>query len=196
MSQIITIQDLGDYFGKDLTNDARATDIVNSVNAWVEAYTGRVFGEIKTITETFDYEPVLFLGYVDIHEITSVKAFGETLSQAQYKVSKDTGRLLLGSGLKRPSKALYDAVEVVYTTGIDTVPADLKTAALQVASDNYNRTDNAEGKVASESVGGYSVAYREQGTGSSASSTGLASGTQSAIGDPMAVLNFYRIRGM
>lgn len=194
MSTIITVADLSGYYGKDLSEDARAQSVVDSVNSWIEAYTGRVFGETKTITETHDYEPVIFLNYVDIGEIIYLKAFGESLPEARYGLSKETGRVLLGFEPKRSSRGFYDAVEVQYTTGITTVPAELKNAALQIASDNYNRTDNSGSDISSESVGGYSVSYG--GNTNATSGTNLASGAQSPITDPMAVLNFYRIRGI
>ena len=196
MSTIITLNDLEDYMGTELKTE-RANTIINGVNAWVEAYTGRVWGETKQFTETYDFEPVVFLSHIDIIAVESVKVFGETLSETEYKLNKQTGRLLLSKTAERKYKrGDFDEVEVTYTCGNTDVPYDLKTAVLQLCADNYNRRDDSEtANVASESLGGYSVNYGG-GNSSSSGSSVASNGGSGGINSVVAVLNFYRVRGL
>lgn len=192
MSKIITLDDLKEYIGTELDNENRATLICESINEWIEAYTGRVWGETKTFTDTLDYEPVVFLSHIDITKVSEVKTFGNI--ETGYRVDKTTGRLLLNAyGERKYSRGDFDQVEVTYTTGVEVVPSLLKTTALQLASDNYNRQDGKDANVASESVGGYSVTYGATNSllnGSNGSSNGVSN----AINSVMAVLNYYRLR--
>lgn len=192
MSAIITLNDFKNYIGTEDINEERATQIIDGINSWVEAYTGRVWGETKTITDTLDFEPVVFLSHIDIKSVTSVKAFGQTLTQDNYKLNPTTGRLLLSRRAERKySRDRFDQVEVVYSSGIDTIPADLKTAVLQLTAQNYNRRDDKDANVTSESLGSYSVSYGDStGSVSESSSAGGSAGGNNSIMD---VLNYYRL---
>ena len=184
MSAIITLNDFKNYIGTQDINQERATTIVNGINGWVEAYTGRVWGETKTFTDTLDFEPVVFLTHIDIQTITKVEVFGIELSEGEYKVNKQTGRMLLDRTAERKySRDDFDQVVITYTSGVATIPADLKQAVLQLTADNYNRRDDTDANVSSESLGGYSVAY---GTASS----------KETVNSVMAVLNYYKVGRM
>lgn len=188
MSKIITINDLNGYIGSNVSNDPRATAIVAAVNDWVESYTGRVVGEVKTVTDVLDYAPVVFVAHPDITEVTEVKLFGDVLDGDDYRMSLKTGRLVLSlRGRNRNLRSDYDQVEVTYKTGIAEVPADLKGATLQLAADNYARKDAEGAGVTAESIDGYSIQYGKQ------QETVDAQGNH-RISDPMAVFNFYKVR--
>lgn len=194
---IITLQDLKSYSGIADMDDNKAQAVVDGVNQWVEDYTGRIFGEIKDVTDVFDYAPTVFLSHVDIQEITSVKVYGEDVT-TETLCNRTTGRVVIrkyGGFAINISRAGYDAIEVVYKTGMMTVPTDLKTATLQLAMDNYNRKDGKDANITSASVGGYSVTYGTQATTAQAQANATA-GTQSAMTDYMAIFNFYRIRSL
>ena len=183
---IITTQELGEYLGIDPTGNAKISSIVSAVNAWVVNYTSRHFGEDITITEKHDYAPVVFLNEADIKSITSVKVNGETIDLSDLKIDKTTGRILIYPyGEAKYGRNYFDAIEVVYVVG-GGVPADLKLATLQLASDNYNRNDSGEGNIASESVGGYSKSY---GGAVMASGSNI---TASNPADYMNIFNYYK----
>lgn len=193
MSKIITAADLADYMQKDIAGETRAATIVNSINQWVENYTGRIWGEIKALKETFDYAPEVMLKTEDITEITSAKVYGE--AKTDYKLNRDTGRLVLSDGRQNVyDRSAYDAIEVEYKAGNLEVPVDLKLATLQLATDNYNRRDGEGADVLSESAGTYKVTFGEVVTKSDLS--GLPPDQQSRITDYMAIFNYYRLRGV
>lgn len=193
---IITLQDLKSYSGNANMDDAKAQDVVDGVNKWVEDYTGRFFGEIHDVTETFDYAPAIFLNHIDITEVTSVKVYGQDIT-ANTLVNRKTGRVVIskyGFDLNI-SRRGYDAIEVVYKSGMVNIPNDLKIATLQLAMDNYNRKDGKDAGVTSTSIGGYSVTYGDVATTSKAQAN-ATSGVQSAMTDYMAIFNFYRVRSL
>lgn len=194
---IITLQDLKSYSGIADMDDDKAQDVVNGVNKWVEDYTGRIFGEIKEITDVFDYAPTVFLTHIDIQEIESVKVYGEDIT-AQSLCNRQTGRVVIrkfGAFAVNISRVGYDAIEVVYKSGTLEIPADLKTATLQLAMDNYNRKDGKDANITSTSIGGYSVQFGHQSTTAQAQAN-ATSGIQSAMTDYMAIFNYYRIRSL
>ena len=115
MSKIITKEELIAHIGETPDNDAKAQSVVDAVNAWIEAYTGRIFGETKQLDEISDYAPVIFLNRVDIVSVDKVILHGNKLNSDDYKFSKDTGRLLLNKFGRNDliSRYFYDAVEIV-----------------------------------------------------------------------------------
>lgn len=187
MSNIVTVENLGDYLGMNLTDDPKAALIVSAVNAFIENYTGRVFGEIKDFNETIDYEPVIFLARVDISEVSVLKI--NDVEMTGYKWNR-LGRIVLSaSGRGYVGKRTnYDLVNVQYKSGISDTPADLIGAALQLAADNFNQSGTQN--VSQASVGGYSLSFASVGGGSgSASSAGTTN-----VGSFAGILNMYRVR--
>lgn len=194
---IITLQDLKSYSGITDMDDNKAQIVVNGVNKWVEDYTGRIFGEIKEVTDVFDYAPTVFLTHVDIQEIESVKIYGQDIT-AETLCNRQTGRVVIrkyGALSINISRMGYDAIEVTYKSGMVDVPVDLKTATLQLAMDNYNRKDGKDANVLSTSIGGYSVTF-DNTTNTSQAQASATAGTQSAMTDYMAIFNYYRIRSL
>lgn len=195
---LITVAELGQYTGQTLTSDTRASQIVNAVNEQVPNYIGRLFGVPEggqEVTEVFDYKPLLFLNNLDIQSVTELKVFGEVRAEGKYTLNKTTGRLVLSRSwsdtpsLVQNSIDLLDAVEITYKAGKTTVPADLKLACLQLASDNYFKGDSADdaGGLSSASVGGLSLSFG----GNAQASTKNADGSSNAS-DYMSVLNYYK----
>lgn len=184
----MNLDELGKYVRQDLTNNEKAILIVSAVNSWVESYTGRVFGNEKTFTETLDYEPVIFLSHVDITGIQSLKING--IEMANYRWNKE-GRIVLSASGRYVTgyRARYDSVQVTYTSkASEAMPEDMKLALLQLAADNLN-SEGSQG-VVSASVGGYSLSFGTSGGSGSSSSSGGSQGGSSY----MAILNHYRLR--
>ena len=193
---IISLADLKSYSGITDMDDDKAQAVVDGVNQWVNDYTGRFFGSVVELTEVFDYAPAIFLHHIDITEVESVKVYGQEIVENTL-VNRQTGRLVISRGgydLSISRKG-YDAIEVKYKSGVETVPVDLKMATLQLAMDNYNRKDGKDAGITATSIGGYSVAYGNAVSTSSAQAN-ATSGQQSAMTDYMAVFNFYRVRSL
>ena len=191
---IITLADLKSYSGITDIDEAKAQDVIDGVNKWVSDYTGRFFGEVVDLTEVFDYAPAIFLRHIDITEVESVKVYGQDITENTL-VNRTTGRVVIskyGYDLN-VSRRGYDAIEVKYKSGVMTVPQELKMATLQLAMDNYNRKDGKDAGISATSIGGYSIAYGNAVSTSSAQAN-ATSGQQSAMTDYMAVFNFYRVR--
>lgn len=193
---IISLADLKSYSGITDMDDNKAQTVVDGVNQWVADYTGRYFGEVKQLTEVFDYAPAIFLHHIDITEIVSVKVYGQDIT-IDTLVNRTTGRVVIskyGYDLNT-SRRGYDAIEVVYKSGVQEVPVDLKMATLQLAMDNYNRKDGKDAGITSTSIGSYNVSYGSAVSTSSAQAN-ATSGQQSAMTDYMAVFNYYRVRSI
>lgn len=193
---IISLADLKSYSGITDMDDDKAQAVVDGVNQWVNDYTGRFFGSVVELTEVFDYAPAIFLHHIDITEVESVKVYGQEIVENTL-VNRQTGRLVISRGGYdlNISRKGYDAIEVKYKSGVATVPVDLKMATLQLAMDNYNRKDGKDAGITATSIGGYSVAYGNAVSTSSAQAN-ATSGQQSAMTDYMAVFNFYRVRSL
>lgn len=187
MSNIVTVENLGDYLGLDLTNDPKAALIISAVNAFIENYTGRVFGEVKDFNEQIDYEPVIFLSHIDISEVSMLKI--NNVEMTGYKWNR-LGRIVLSASGRGyvGKRSNYDLVDVQYKSGMADVPADLISAALQLAADNFNQSGTQN--VSQASVGGYSLTFASVGGGSGSADS--ASGAN--VGSFSGILNTYRVR--
>lgn len=163
MSSIISKAELASYKGETL-DDTRATQVTNAINAHIETVTGRVWGETKTVTEEpHDYAPVIFLRNMDITELTKVERGhpaddDEILPSTSYKWNS-LGRLVLGTRDSRSIRPGYDEVFVTYTHGVETVPTDLKLAALSLASGYYDFAADGDAEVTAERIGSYQLSY-------------------------------------
>lgn len=163
MSSIITVTDLQNYTGKTLVSST-ATQVVNAVNQWVETYTGRCFGETKTVTETYDIDNTVWLRHQDVTSVASVQmnypgSTISTLDSASYRYSS-LGRITFYVALSVP-RTLWarDSLVVTYSYGLSPVPADLVTACLGIAAGLYNYAVNGQQNVVAASVGSYRVEY-------------------------------------
>lgn len=170
---MITLAELKTYLGITGTDeDANLTLVVNAVNEQVEQTTLRNYLADKTRTEVHDYRDTVFLQRMGIKSITSVKSYqqgteteGDALPTDSYTWNK-YGRLTLdqvyGDDYGRKD---YNHVHVTYVYGLasgETVPADLKLAALQQAREFYEGTSTGDSRrVKSESTGSYRIEFAD-----------------------------------
>lgn len=168
-------QDLEKYLNTTI-NNSKVDMIIDAVNAWVESYVGRSL-TLKTATEEYDYDRVIFLDNMDIRDVEFVKVNGRDVDYTFTEI----GRLTIFSGGGKNSR-----VSVRYTYGMENTPADLLLAMCQLASENYlNEGTNMAAMNAS--VGSYSLSFGSQTT----------SGEGSKIkGDYMDVFNVYKKRNI
>lgn len=176
MSKIITAADLNAYTGKTL-NSGQAALVVAAVNKWVENETKRVWGEIQTFTERYDWAPILWLRHTDVLSITSIKlgypGQPQSVVPAGDMFWTPRGRVTMYLAKAfNPSVVNNDLVEVVYksaytdegysdpnTNLLPNVPDDLKLAALGLAADYYNYTVNEQHDITMSMVGQYRLAF-------------------------------------
>lgn len=166
MSKVLTVTDLQEYMGNPAAwNPQIAQRIVNGMNQKVDTHTARCFGEIKTVTERYDWAPAIYLRNMDIieapndpdAEVTmSIKLGYPHLPQSALDTSSffynSYGRItmyLQSPGEFNPSAANNDLVEITYQYGYHklgyqsdnitpVVPDDIKLACLGIAEGFYN----------------------------------------------------------
>ena len=171
MSAILLLEELKQYLGiTDESQDERLKSILEDLPAYVKLKTGRWFGCVEETVEVHDFNSVIFLNNVDVDSITWIKTgysndhdFDDdtslkTLTTADYRWSKDTGRITLGFPYRRNrSRYDYDQVIVKYKFGVQSVPGDIKLAAKQYAGDAFRAID---GEVTSESLDSFRRTYK------------------------------------
>lgn len=160
--------------------------VTDAVNQWVETYTNRCFGEIKTVVERYDWAPAIYLRHIDIVEESDDMDTPTTMSiQLGYphllQSALDStsyfyntwGRVtmyLQNPGEFNPSAVNNDLVEITYQYGYHAlgyqedgvtpiVPDDLATAALGIAAGFYNWATNGQKDIVGASVGSYRLQY-------------------------------------
>lgn len=173
---MITLDDLKNYLEialDDTSQDARLQLIVDAVNEQVEQTTLRNYGPDKTRTDVLDYRDSVFLQRMGIKSITSVKQYqtgtdtpGDDVAADSYTWNK-YGRLTLDQNYGDDyGRGDYNAVTVVYVYGMatgETIPADIKLAALQQAREFYDGTSGADSRrVRSESTGSYRIEFADE----------------------------------
>lgn len=165
MSVIFTAADLNTYSGKTL-NAGIAGSVTASVNQYIESQTHRCWGETKTVTERYDWGRGLWLRHMDVSAITSIKFGWPTMQQTTLPANSyffnSRGRVTLFWQMIRfaaPSSFHNDYIEVVYSYGNMTVPADLKEAAMGVALSMYNWALAGGKEVVATSVGSFRQEY-------------------------------------
>jgi hypothetical protein len=166
---MVTLQELKTYLGISGTdNDAQLNLIITMLPAYVKLMTGRWYGALQEVTETYDYAPTVFLANADIDSITYVKRgydpehdfddsdLYELIDPSDYRWNK-LGRISLSSQFfHNKTKDNYDEVVVKYKYGNATVPADIKLAAMMFAGDAFNAID---GEVTEETLDTYKRKY-------------------------------------
>lgn len=153
----------------DTSQDALLDLLIESVEALIESRTGRHWGDPETVTdEVYDYKPILWLRNMDITAVDAVKLGNSqtgtptALSSGDYTWS-DEGRIVLGSQYGFvPSQWNYDYVQVSYKYTAGAVPADLRLAAMQVASVFYNKSTSGGQQITREKIGNLETQYKSQ----------------------------------
>lgn len=176
---MITLAELKAYLGiasGDTSQDARLQLILDATNQYVEDVTLYNWGTDKTRSEVWDYRDNIYLGRMGIKTITSLKLYQSNTEEASDELSARTdytfnelGRLTLdfsyGDDYNRDH---YNSVHVTYTYGKkegETMPADLKLAALQYAKEYDEASQgNDSRRVKSESTGSYRIEFTESST--------------------------------
>lgn len=181
MALFATVEDLATYLRTDFSaaDTATATQALEGASEIIRGYLGAV------VDLVVDDEIVLLgtgtnmvqLPEIPVVTVTEVKEYGAVLASTYYRWT--TGGLLYRRwGCWPRWTADNPDIEVKYTHGYATIPADIKEVALHLAGQVLS---GATSGVQSETVGAYSVTYESGGTDS-----GL-------MPEDLAVLNRYRM---
>ena len=165
---IITLSDLKSFLGiSDNSKDANLQIFVDSANEFVPRYCRRVFDSTAYVKELYDGPGTnkLILNQYPIISIEGIWEYGDPVSErGVYTSILDID----GYYIKDPRSGIIyhglcwqlgrGSIEVSYTAGYATIPADLKHATLLVAA--YFDNTAAKQGIRSESLGsyGYSLA--------------------------------------
>lgn len=171
---MITLAELKTYLGiTDNTQDARLQLVVDAANDYVESITLMNYsGTDKTRSEIIDYRDNVYLGRMGIKSITGIKLYQTNTQAESADIPTDSytfnsvGRVTLdGNYGDDYNRSHYNAVHITYTYGLqtgETVPAELKLATLQYASEYAGATAGSDSRrVKSESTGSYRIEFAE-----------------------------------
>lgn len=156
----------------DTSQDEYVQLIVDATNQYIEDATLMNYGPDKTRVDTLDYRDNVYLKRMGIKSIESVKLYQSSTETETDPIASNTftwndvGRLTLDNNYGDDyNRGDYNAVHVAYTYGLpegETVPADLKLAALQLARETYEGTSGSDSRrVKSERTGSYSVEFED-----------------------------------
>lgn len=173
---MITLAELKAYLGidpGDTSQDAKLQLIVDATNAYIEDTTLMNYsGSDKTRSEVQDYRDNIYLGRMGVKTITALKLYQSSTETETDDLATDSytfnnvGRLTLDQNYNDDyNRSDYNAVHVTYTYGLETgeeVPADLKLAALQFASEQVSASAGGDSRhVKSESTGSYRIEFAD-----------------------------------
>lgn len=111
----------------------------------------------ETLTETFrlkSYQEHLVLSRRPIVSVTSIVEDDTTLASDDYEINAATGMLLRLDDSDEPSEWLAAKIVVVYVAGWETVPDDLKLAAVKLAALFWSEGERVDANLKSESIPG------------------------------------------
>lgn len=157
----------------DTSQDVRLQLIVDATNDYMESVTLMNYSGVdKTRSEIIDYRDNVYLSRMGIKTITGIKLYQSNTEAESPDLPADSftfnsvGRVTLdGSYGDDYSRADYNAVHITYTYGLavgETIPADLKLAALQQCREFYDGTDGSDSRrVKSESTGSYRIEFAD-----------------------------------
>ena len=170
---MLTLAELKTYLGiaeDDDSQDARLQLVLDATNDYVEQVTLRNYGADKTRTDILDYRDNVYLRRMGVKSITSVRLFQTGTEEQTDPLETDSytfnslGRLTLDQNYGDDyNRSHYNSVTVTYVYGKaegETVPGDLKLAALQTAREYYEGTGGADSRrVKSETTGSYRIEF-------------------------------------
>lgn len=155
----------------DTSQDARLQLIVDATNDYMESVTLMNYsGTDKTRSEIIDYRDNVYLGRMGVKTITGIKLYQSNTEAESPDLPADSftfnsvGRVTLdGNYGDDYNRSDYNSVHITYTYGMaagETLPADLKLAALQQCREFYDGTEGSDSRrVVSESTGSYRIQF-------------------------------------
>lgn len=171
---LFTEGELENFIIQDIDNSLSAwiATVILQVEAYIEKYTGIDFENSTSGDRYFDGygDDVLFIGdYQTITAVVVLNVDGSTMETLTvdtdyvlypYNESTKNGLLLIPGGKRSQWPDWRRSVKITGTFGYATPPADIKLAGLKLAAEIINEGLKG-GQVSSESLGSYSVSYKD-----------------------------------
>lgn len=151
---LTTIGDVELSTGKTITDEDRATYLINVISAYIASYCDLLsFAEVEddTVRLQADYYGIIELGGGPISVVTSVTTVDGT-EVAGYTF--DGARMITGLGP-------FQTVDIVYTHGEDEVPADIQGLAADAVGSVVHL--NSTGPLKVRTVGDVTYGYYQGG---------------------------------
>lgn len=184
MPSLATLDDLEARIGT-LSDPERAQAVLDDVSAVVRAYTGQQFTQEETTVRLRARNGGVKLPQGPVTEVASI----ENVDGGTVEFTWDAGGFVSLAGFDalrsfevepyRTNRAIW--IDVTYTHGYETVPADIVAVVCQMAGRAYGRTADTTG-VTQESIAGYSYSV----------GAAAAAGPMGMLADERRVLDLYR----
>ena len=141
---LVTLEEVKDEIGmeQDVTQfDNFLNRKIEAISTQIEDYCARSFIEQAITNERWDYPiGVIMLKQFPVDSIQEVRVDGTAITADEYHLDEETGRLWYKSDTQIQNWEASDVeeyVEVDYTAGYATLPADLKDAVLALVRKAY-----------------------------------------------------------
>lgn len=185
MASLATTDDLAERLGITLDDD-RAQAVLDDVSAVVRAYTGQTFDLIEDHTVRLRARNgSVRLPQSPVIEVTAVANVDGDSIEFTWDAGSSVEIAGLGSPLNafevEPFRNRAPWVDVTYSHGYNTIPADVKAVVCQMAGRAYGRTADTAG-VTQESIAGYSYSV----------GAAAAAGPMGMLPDERRILDAYR----
>lgn len=185
MTALASVSDLEVRLNRTFTTEEadQAEAILDDVSAAVRSYMGQSINTAGQTARLRVRNGAVRLPRGNVTAVASV----DDVDGNSIDFTWDAGQVItLGSGYlngwaTEPIRSAYQWVEVVYTAGYVTVPADIVAVVCQIAGRAMGRSADATG-VTSESIAGYSYTV----------GAAAAAGPLGMLADEKAVLDRYR----
>lgn len=160
MASFISVEDLGLFLRKDMTDDDLAVIAVDAASELVRSHCDRTFDAVVGATAILDGTGTqwLLLPELPVTALTSVTLYDGTASETLLVEGLDEDYVWDAAG--RVYRNVYNwptepqSITVVYSHGYATVPSDVRLVALNAAGRLYDHAG-----IAQETVGSYNVNY-------------------------------------
>ncbi len=187
MTALATLDDLEVRLGTAPADEDRAAAVLDDVSATIRAYTGQEFTlvtddevrlRVRGGSVRLPQRPV-----VDVTSVLSTEA-------TELVFQWDSGEVVHLAGFMQAAIYSFEVepfrtsdpwVDVTYSHGYETVPADVVSVACQMAGRAYGRTSDTSG-VTQESIAGYSYSV----------GAAAAAGPMGMLADERRILDLYR----
>lgn len=184
MASLATTDDLEARLGSTLADEDRAQAVLDDVSAVVRAYTGQQFTQEETTARLRSRNGIVKLPQGPVTAVATV----ENVDGNTVEFTWDAGSQVSLAGFEfsrsfevEPYRSRSIWVDVTYTHGYETVPADIVAVVCQMAGRAYGRTADSAG-VTQESIAGYSYSV----------GAAAAAGPMGMLADERRILDAYR----
>lgn len=181
-------------------NDTLLQSLIDAAVGTFESRTGRAFGvkdnDYATETEYKDFssdEGEVWLAHTDIHDVSGIELYGETVPSGDYQIDGRVGRLIFSYAYR----VRTGNMKISYRYGREDVPGDVKYAIEQLVVGSYRAlagtsvSSDGKGEISREKVNQWERQYE---TSSEAAAKATETAQASGLPSFENVVTQYRVR--